>query len=168
MNYQVGLSVLHHSAKSTPTTCPPHRTPTPATTMVMPSLFRMKRQWLTMLQHYPPWHHPLALAQHHSLPMVPPLRVPRVGLPAPALSPAPTSLACPPPLSGCLWAEHSTPEPHWTPDLAQARSTHLHYPSSAAALVVTGARAAARRPYNHLDGSGLETFTRCPEHGGGS
>ena len=28
-NYQVGQSVLRHGAKSTPTTCPPNKTPTP-------------------------------------------------------------------------------------------------------------------------------------------
>ena len=39
-NYQVGLSVLHRGMKSTPTTCPPNKTPTPAT-MVKLSLFRI-------------------------------------------------------------------------------------------------------------------------------
>ena len=33
-NYQVNLSVLCRSAKSTPTACPPNKVPTPATTMV--------------------------------------------------------------------------------------------------------------------------------------
>ena len=38
-NYQVGQSVLHCGTKSTPTTCPPNKTPTPVT-MVKSSLLR--------------------------------------------------------------------------------------------------------------------------------
>ena len=64
-NYQVGLSVLC-GAKSTPTTCPPNKTPTPTTTMVKLSLFRPRKAVYAMV-HHPPWHHPLALARHHSL-----------------------------------------------------------------------------------------------------
>ena len=37
--YQVGLSVLCHGAKSTPTKCQPNKTPTPAT-MVKSRVFR--------------------------------------------------------------------------------------------------------------------------------
>ena len=90
--YQVGLSVLHHSAKSNPTTCLPNRTPTPTTTMVkssLPSLFRMTTRWPTMPRHHLLWCHPLALAQHHSLSTAPSLRVPRVGLPAPVSAQGP-------------------------------------------------------------------------------
>ena len=50
-NYQVGLSVLHHSTKSTPTTCPPNKKPTPATTIAKSSLRRPTMKWFTP-RHY--------------------------------------------------------------------------------------------------------------------
>ena len=49
-NFQVSLSILHHSTKSTPTICPPNRTPPPATTMVKLSLFRLRQA------SFMPWH----------------------------------------------------------------------------------------------------------------
>ena len=52
-------SVLH-GTKSTPTTCPPNKTPTPATTMVKSSLFRPMTKQFTLWHHHPPWHHLLA------------------------------------------------------------------------------------------------------------
>ena len=141
-NYQVSLSVLHRSAKSTPTTCPTNKTPAPATTMVKLSLFRPMTKQFTLWLHHPPWHHPLALVWHHSLQLVLPLRVPRVVLLVLALAPAPTLPTCPPPPSGCLWVGRLTPVPCQTPDLAQVRSTSPPHPISAVALAVTAAQAA--------------------------
>ena len=141
-NYQVGLSILRHGTKSTPTTCLPNKTPTTSKTLVKSSLFRPMTKRFIPWHHHPPQHHPLAPARCHSLPMAPPLRVPRVGLPAPALSPAPMSPACPPPSSRCLQAGYLTPAPYWTPDPARARSTILPHPTSTAASVVTAACAA--------------------------
>ena len=110
-NYQVGLSVLCRGTKSTPTTCPPNKTPSPAT-MVKSSLLRPTTKQFTPQHHHPLWHHLLALVQRQSLPMVPLLRVPRVVLPALALSPAPTSPTCPPPPSEHLRVGRPTPAPH--------------------------------------------------------
>ena len=62
MNYQVGLSLLRHGTKSTPTTYPPNKTPTPATTMVKSSLLRPITKQSTPWHHHPPWYHLLALA----------------------------------------------------------------------------------------------------------
>ena len=130
MIYQVGLSVLHRSAKSTPTTCPPNKTPTPTTTMVKSSLLRLMTKQSTPWHHHPLWHHLLAPVQHQSLPTAPPLRAPRAVLLAPALLLAPTSPACPPPPSGRLWVGHPTPVPCWTPDLAQPEALLflVHHP----------------------------------------
>ena len=138
-NYQVGLSVLCHGTKSTPTICPPNKTPTPATTMVKSSLLRPTVKQSTPRHHHLPWHHLLVLAWHQSLPMAPPLRAPRVALLAPALLPAPKSPTRPLPPSGSPWVGHPTPVPCRTPDLAQARSTSLPHPSSTVASEVTAA-----------------------------
>ena len=62
-NYQVGLSVLHHGTKLTPTTCLPNKTPTPTTTMVKSSLFRPIIKQFTLWSHHPFWHHLLAPVQ---------------------------------------------------------------------------------------------------------
>ena len=101
---QAGLSVLCHSTKSTPTTCPPNKTPTPTTTMVKSSLLRLTTKHFTLWCHHPLWHHPLAPAWHHSLPIAPLLRATRAVLPALALLLAPMSHACPLPPSGHLQA----------------------------------------------------------------
>ena len=132
-NYQVSLSVLHHGIKSTPTTCPPNKTPTPATTIVKLSLFRPIIKQFTPQCHHPPWHHPLVLVWHHFLPTVPPLRVPRVALPVPALLPAPTSCACPPPPSGYLQVGHLTPVP-----LPDSRSCPSQKCSSSLSIIYCG------------------------------
>ena len=145
---------------SCPTTCQPNRTPTPTTTMVKLSLFRIMKQptpW-----HHPPQYYPLALAWSHSLLTAPPLRVPRVGFLAPVSAQAPMSPAAPPPPSGRLGVEPLTPAPCQTPGPARARSTLLH-PSYAVALAITTAQA-ARRPYIRLGGSSLEIFAWHPEH----
>ena len=124
-NYQVGQSV--HSAprrKVHPYHMPTKQDTNPQQQWSKSSLFRpmIKQSYL--------WHHHLPVApsscavQCHSLPMVPLLRVPRVGLPAPALSP-PTSPARPPPPSGHSRVGRLTPVPRLTPDLAQARSAPL-------------------------------------------
>ena len=61
----------------TPPTCPPNRSPTPTATMVKGrhslwlGLCRLA-EWPT-----PPWRHPLAPAQCHSLHLAPPSRAPR-------------------------------------------------------------------------------------------
>ena len=114
--------------------------------------------------HHPLWHHPLALARHHSLLMVPPLGVPRAGLPAPVLVQAPMSPAAPPPLFKHPQVGPLTPMPCWTPCPTQAKSALFFHPLSAVALVVTTARV-AERPYIHVGRRGLKTFTW---HGGGS
>ena len=133
-------SALRH--KSTPTTCLPNKTPTPTTTMVKLSLFRLMTKQFTSWHHYLLQHHPLALVWCHSLYLVPLLRVPRAVLPVPALSLAPMPPARPPPPSGCLWVGRLTLAPCWIPDHARARSATLPHPSSAVALVVTVAGAA--------------------------
>ena len=73
-NYQVGQSVLHYGAKSTPTTCPPNKTPTPTITMVKSSLLRPTTKQSPPWHYHPPWHHLLALAWCQSLPIAPPLK----------------------------------------------------------------------------------------------
>ena len=99
--------------------------------------------------------------------MVPLLRVPRVGLPVPVLAHAPTSPTAPPPPSGRPRVGPLTPAPCQTPGPVQARSTLLLHLSYAVILAVTTAQAAGR-PYICLGGSGLETYARHTEHGGGS
>ena len=95
---KVSLSVLCCGTKSIlPPTSPPNKTPTPAATTVKVSspqlgLFRIA-EWLTPLRyHLLPWHNPLVLMQHYSLllQLAPPLRAPRVGLPAPVLARSPS------------------------------------------------------------------------------
>ena len=81
-----------------PTTCLPNKTPTPATTMVKSSslsLFRTTK-WAYYAVAFIICHGTILLhQQHHSLPIVPPLRVPRVGLPVPVLAQGPTSPTAP-------------------------------------------------------------------------
>ena len=149
-----------------PTTCPPNRTPTPATTMAKLSLFRTMKQ-PTLRLHLLLWHYPLVPAQFHSLLMAPPLRAPRVDLPAPVLAQAPTSPTAPPPPSRHPGAGSLTPVPHWPLGPVQAISSLFLCPLYTAALAVTTAQA-ARRPYICFGRSGLKVFVWCPEHSSGS
>ena len=170
-NFQIGLSVLRRDAKFTPTTHPPNKIPTPATTMVklsLLSLFRTTKWWPTIPRLYHlPQHHPLVPAWCNSLRLLPPLREPRATLLAPALSPAPTSPAAQPPPSECPGAGPHTPVPRQTLGLAHARSAPLLRLSSTVASAVTTAQAAGR-PYIRPTRSGPKTFAWCPKHSGGS
>ena len=103
----------------------------------------------------------------HSLLTAPPLRVPRLGLPAPVPAQGPTSPAAPPPPSGRPGVGPLTPAPRQMLGPTWARSTPLLCPSSAVASAVTAAQA-HRRPYIHLDGSGPKTYAQCPKPGGRS
>ena len=114
--------------------------------------------------HHPPWHHLLLPLQCQSLPTEPFPRVPRVVLLAPALSPAPTSPACPPPPSEHLQAGCPAPGPWQTPDLVCARNAPPPQPSFATALVLTTAWAAWRPDICH---GRISPWTSAwiPEHG---
>ena len=114
----------------------------PPATMVKPSPLRLMSKQSLPRHHHPPWHHLLLPAWRQSLLTVPLPRVPRVVLLVPALSPAPTLPARPPPPSECLWAGCPTPGPRRMLDLVHARNASPPQPSFATALALTAAWAA--------------------------
>ena len=113
----------------------------PPTTTVKLSLLRPTTKQSPPWCHHPPWYH-LLPPRHQSLPIVPLPRAPKVVLPVLALSPAPISLACPPPPSEHLWAGCPTLGPCRMPDFGHARNASSPQLSFTMALVLTTARAA--------------------------
>ena len=89
-----------------------------------------------------------------------------MGLPMLVLVQVPTSPPGQHPSSGHLGVGPLTPAPLQTLGPAQAKDAVLLYPSYAAILVVTAARAAGR-PYIHHSRNGLKIFAQCPKLGGG-
>ena len=121
-NYQVGQYILHSGTKSTPTTCPPNKTPTNRNNNG---------------QVYPVEADDKAVSSVASSSVVaPPSCIGAAPISSYSASPrgtkggpsstgsiaGPMSPTRPPPPSRYPWADRPTPGPHWMPDLIHTRN----------------------------------------------
>ena len=141
MNTKVGQSVLHHGAKYTHTTCPSNKTPTTCNNgQVEPVEADNKAASSVALSSAvapPPCTGRAPVTSYSAFPKG------TKGSPFGAGSIASPHVTCSP--TSSIWTSLGgtpTPGPHWTPDLAHARSASPPQPSFAVALVSTAARAA--------------------------